>query len=200
MAANVDRTQDRLRGDVDHVELAGNVHEIGGSVHANQSIGSEHGHRGRFTGEVQRADRQRRFGIADVDEADALARAVGIDQRAAVDAGSHDFGGSAVVAVAARIVLQADRQHGDAVEIHVGAGDADVGRVHDFGVVELAIVVAVQSGIDARAAARAIGIAGGQCDLADQTIQTVVATGAGCSRSTGRPVRTIGTGCAIGAV
>ncbi|MCY1293601.1 hypothetical protein D9M70_428660 [compost metagenome] len=82
-----------LRRQVDDCQKTGRLDEAFARVDRNERLGAGNGNGGRLTVERDCAGCLRRLGIGDVDQADALARAVGVDQRIAVFAGRDDLGG-----------------------------------------------------------------------------------------------------------
>ena len=106
------------RGDVHHHQLAGRCGERRRGVHRHQCMRPDHGHRGWLAVQLQRTQPDRRRRVGDVDEADLLAQAAGVDQRHAIGAGRDDLGVDGGRRLAGRADLRADREGGDPIEVH----------------------------------------------------------------------------------
>ena len=130
LAAQIAGGQNRLAGDVHRVQHAGDVDVILGGVLAQIGGHALHGDAGRLARQFDGTGGNRVGGVGDVDEADNLCRAIGVDQRHAVLGDGDDLGRAFL-----RLGRVLRRHEGcDAVEVHVlredGRGEQRQRRRH----------------------------------------------------------------------
>ncbi|MNL37099.1 hypothetical protein D3C87_1592220 [compost metagenome] len=128
LAAEIAGRLDRLRGNVDGGEEAGRLGEAFARIDRDQRLGTGNGHRRRLAVEGNDAGRLRRLGIGDIDEADALARAIGIDQRAAVFCSGDDFRRCRFLAGIALRQIVGNGEGRNTIEHRLGGGRKSDGR------------------------------------------------------------------------
>ncbi len=110
-------------GNVDHGEHAGRLGKAFARVDGNERFGAGYRDRSRLPAERDDTACLRRLGIGDVDEPDALAGTVGIDQRIAVFACGDDFGRCRRVPLGSLGQIRGHRKGRDAIEYLFGLND-----------------------------------------------------------------------------
>ncbi len=119
LAAEVAASGFLLCGDVDRGEVARRIGEARGGVHPDEGGRADDRHRGRLTLGREGAERLRRRGVGDADEADHAERAVAVDEGLAVFRCGQDLGRGFAAAVLAvgHVVRYGEAR--DAVEGHL---------------------------------------------------------------------------------
>jgi len=111
----------RRVANVEHRQHAIGLGEAERGIHRDQRVVAMYGHRGRFAFQLDKARRLRRFRIANVHQTDALARAVGVDQCAAVAAHRGDLGDGLPGGILIATQVAKEREGRDPLEVVRGA-------------------------------------------------------------------------------
>jgi hypothetical protein len=122
LAAEIAGCFDFLGGEIDGFEVAGRMLLVLAGVDGDQRLAAQDGDRGRLAIEHHRAECLGRVRVGNIDQANGLERARGVDERVAVFGGGDDFSRSHRLGIDVGRRVGRDRERGDAVENLLGLG------------------------------------------------------------------------------